>query len=264
MYKGETIVKYYVIPSLNKINKYLELSKEYNLGFEYNEFFKPEILDDNDKLNNIIDEYKKLSRTNDTLHGVFFDISLDSRDGLIRKISYDRVKKSLEIASKLKCKGVVFHTNYITWMKDEEYRNRWVELNAKAYLELIEEFSDLEIYIENMFDQDPYLLKRLIERINHNRIGVCLDVAHAALSNVSISEWFNVLKKYIKHIHINDNDKICDLHLEIGKGIIDYKEVYKYINELNSNTSILIEISDYDKTLGYIKYLKYGGLYDIK
>ena len=55
-------------------------------------------------------------------------------------------------------------------MKDQAYQNRWVELNAKAYLELIEEFKDLEIYIENMFDLDPYLLRRLMERINHKRI----------------------------------------------------------------------------------------------
>lgn len=257
-------MRYHIIPSLNKLDKYLELSKKYDLGFEYNEFFMPDILDDSKLLNHIIDEYKKLGRTNDTLHGVFFDISLDSRDEKIRKISYDRVKKSLEIASKLKCKGVIFHTNYITWMKDDNYKNRWVELNAKVYLELIEEFKDLEIYIENMFDLDPYLLAKLMERINHERIGVCLDTAHASISNVPISEWFNVLFKYIKHLHINDNDKVMDLHLELGKGIIDYKEIYKYIKKLDNNTTILIEISDYDKTVASIKYLRDGGLDDFK
>ncbi len=257
-------MRYHIIPKLNELDKYLELSKKYNLGFEYNEFFIPSILDDEKRLNEIIDEYKKLNRSNDTLHGVFFDITLDSQDEKIKNISYERVRESMVIASKLKCKGVIFHTNYITWMKDEPYRNRWVELNAKAYLELIEEFKDLEIYVENMFDLDPYLLRRLMERINHPRIGVCLDIAHASISGVAIKEWFDNLKPYIKHLHINDNDKKVDSHQELGKGLIDYNEAYKYIKELDSKTTILIEISDYDKTVNSIKYLKDGGLDDFK
>ena len=40
------IMKYYVIPDLDNIEKYLELSKKYNLGFEYNDFFMPKLLDD--------------------------------------------------------------------------------------------------------------------------------------------------------------------------------------------------------------------------
>ena len=131
-------MRYHIIPKLNQLDKYLELARKYDLGFEYNEFFMPNLLDDEKALNNVINEYKKLNRKNDTLHGVFFDIVLDSQDEKIRRISYERVRKSLEIASKLNCKGVIFHTNYITWMKDDTYRNRWVELNAKAYLELIE------------------------------------------------------------------------------------------------------------------------------
>ena len=257
-------MRYHIIPKLNQLDKYLELSKKYDLGFEYNEFFIPNLLDNEKALNNVINEYKKLNRKNDTLHGVFFDIVLDSQDEKIRRISYERVRKSLEIASKLNCKGVIFHTNYITWMKDDTYRNRWVELNAKAYLELIEEFKDLEIYVENMFDLDPYLLRSLMDKINHPRIGVCLDVAHASISKIEIKEWFDTLKPYIRHLHINDNDKVIDSHMEIGKGLIDYRKAYKYIKELDNKTTILIEISDYDKTLNSINYLKDGGFDDFK
>ncbi len=256
--------KYYVIPDIENIDKYLELSKDHNLGFEYNDFFMPDLLDDERKLNEIINKYKLLNRKNDTLHGVFFDIVLDSNDSRIKNISYERVKSSLDIASKLNCKGVVFHTNYITWMKDDFYKNKWIKENKEAYLKLIEEYKDLEIYIENMFDLDPYLLGELVKEINHPRIGVCLDIAHASISKVDISEWFRVLGKYIKHIHINDNDKIVDSHSELGKGIIDYKNAYKYINSLANDVSILIEIKDYTKTVNSIRYLKEGAFDDIK
>ena len=252
-------MKYYVIPNLNELDKYLKLSNDFDLGFEYNEFFNPSLLDSSN-LDSTIEEYKKLNRKNDTLHGVFYDICLDSTDSKIAKISYDRVKSSLEIASKLNCKGVIFHTNYITWMKSKAYQQRWINKNKEVYLKLIEEFPNLEIYVENMFDLDPYLLRDLMESINSDRIGVCLDVAHASISNIDIKVWFDVLGKYIKHIHINDNDRIEDSHQELGKGKIDYKRIYEYINKLN-DVSILIEISDYEKTFNSIKYLKNNNLF---
>ena len=247
-------MKYYVIPKLSELDKYLELAKKYDLGFEYNEFFNPSILDSND-LDKTVEEYKKLNRKNDTLHGVFYDICLDSLDERIAQISFDRVKKSLDIASTLGCKGVIFHTNYITWMKSKAYQQRWINKNKEVYLKLIDEYPNLEIYVENMFDLDPYLLKELMDSINHERIGVCLDVAHASISKIDIKKWFEVLGKYIKHIHINDNDLIEDSHQQLGLGKINYKKVYSYINNLKDVT-ILIEISDYEKTVNSINYLK--------
>ena len=247
-------MKYYIIPNKDDLDKYLKLSKEYNLGFEYNDFYDPNFLDNGD-IDNLINLYKSLNRKDDTMHGVFYDIVLDSSDPKIAKISYDRVKSSLDIASKLGVKGVVFHTNYITWMKNDWYRKNWVKKNKDIYLKLIEEYPNLEIYIENMFDLDPYELKNLMDEINHERIGVCLDVAHASISDIDINIWFDVLGKYIKHIHINDNDLKVDSHDEIGKGLIDYKKVFNLINKLDDKTSILIEIKDYDKTVNSLKYL---------
>lgn len=252
-------MRYYIIPNLNELNKYLELSKQYDLGFEYNEFYVPSLLDDSKKLDEAVEAYYDLKRKGDTLHGVFLDIVLDSQDPWMKEASIVRVRSSLDIARTLNCKGVVFHTNYITWMKDSTYRNRWVEENAKVYLDLIEEYKDLEIYIENMFDLDPYLLKELVKRINHERIGVCLDVAHASISNIPLEVWFKELGPYIKHLHINDNDKIMDLHEELGKGLIDYDEAFQFMNKLDKNVSVLIEIKDYNKTINSINYLKQKG-----
>ncbi|MCR5113032.1 MAG: sugar phosphate isomerase/epimerase [Acholeplasmatales bacterium] len=257
-------MKYYVIPTLKDLDKYLDLAKKFNLGFEYNEFFMPNILDDYELLNKTLESYKSLNRINDTMHGVFFDIVLDSRDEKIRKISEDRVEESIKIAKSLNCKGVVFHTNYITWMKDEAYKARWVKMNGDFYLSMVNKYSDIEIYVENMFDLDPILLRRLMEYTNNPRIKVCLDIAHASISKVEIKDWFKELGKYIGHLHINDNDKIIDMHEELGKGLIDYKKAYKYINMLDDNTSILIEISNFDKVYNSIKYLKDGGYSDFK
>ena len=75
-------MKYYVIPNLSELDKYLKLASDYNLGFEYNDFFDPNLLDNNEKLNDTISKYQSLKRKGDTLHGVFYDINKGS---IIRK-----------------------------------------------------------------------------------------------------------------------------------------------------------------------------------
>ena len=258
-------MKYYVIPNIKEIDKYVELANKEDLGFEYNDFYVPAILDNEEELERRIKAYQVLGRQGDTMHGVFFDIVLDSSDDLIRNVSFMRVKSSLEIATKLNLKGVVFHTNYITWMENNEsYRKKWVMSNGDAYLNLIKEYPNLNIYIENMFDTAPYMLRDLMQYTNHPQIRVCLDIAHASLSKTPLSIWFKELGSYIKHIHINDNDKKSDLHETLGAGLIDYKEAFSYIKGLKQDLSILIEINDYDKTLASIKYLKDGGYYGNK
>ena len=248
-------MRFYIIPNINQLDKYLELSEKYDFGFEYNEFYEPHILDSNE-LDSYIYRYKSLNRKNDTLHGVFYDITLNSNDPLIKDASFKRVEQSFIIAKKLNVKGIVFHTNYITWMKDEYYINNYIEKTKEVFEYLVKKY-DMDIYIENMFDLEPFILKELLDKCNNKRINCCLDIAHASISNVSLDIWFKELKKYIKHIHINDNDLKIDMHEEIGKGKIDYKKAFNLINNLDNNDelSILIEIKDYDKALNSYNYI---------
>ena len=251
-------MKYYIIPDINNLEKSLDYSNKYNLGFEYNDFFNPKLLDDKSNLDLIIKKYQRLNRKCDTLHGVFYDICLNSCDSLIKEASEARVISSFEIAKKLNVKGVVFHTNYITWMNTLSYKKSWIEGMKSFFIKMNKMYPDIEIYIENMFDNSPDCLKDLMDEINNEKIRVCLDVAHASISNIDLEIWFKKLSKDISHIHINDNDLKSDLHEEIGLGKIDFDKVYKLIKEYANNASILIEISDLDKAINsYLKVKKY-------
>lgn len=249
-------MKLYVIPQIKELNKWIELSSKYDLGFEYNDFFNPSILDNEDELKERINIYKKLNRNGDTLHGVFFDINFASNDKKIKEISISRAISSLKIAEELNCKGVVFHTNYETWIKDEKYRNTWLKDTVKVYKELLNKFPNIDIYVENMFDEDPKLLSELAKELKEEKhFGVCLDVAHAYISRTPLNEWFDCLRPYIKHIHLNDNDKYYDSHLQLGKGTIDLEYIFNEIYNI-SNVSVLLEMNKYEDALESIKIVK--------
>ena len=99
-----------IIPIKAQIQDSLELAGKYHAAFEYNDFFSPDILDQPALIDERISFYLKLNRdrSQDTLHGVFLDITVHSSDSLIRKISSKRIHQSMEIASALGVKAVIF------------------------------------------------------------------------------------------------------------------------------------------------------------
>ena len=253
-----------IIPQRNNIEESLRLSKEYNANFEYNDFFLPFVLDDENKKKELIEFYKSLQRdrSNDTLHGAFLDVTLHSSDTRIREVSELRVRQSMDIAKELGIRGVVFHTNMIANFKDAAYMDNWVKTNAAFYKKLLAEYPGIFVFVENMFDFDPDMLVALAEELKEESyFGVCLDYAHATISKVPAKEWFKVLKPYIKHMHINDNDLNNDQHKALGNGDIDYQEFTELMKENNMEVSVLVEVSKIEDQIISLEYMKQKSVY---
>lgn len=255
--------KLLIIPRLDNLKEYIELAKEYKCGFEYNEFFSPAVLDDDKKQEEIISTYKDAKDMPEytTLHGAFLDVNVVSSDKEIFKASDLRVRQSIEAARHIGARAVVFHTNYIANFNQEAYRDNWVLDNVVYWKSILSEYEDIDIYIENMFDMDWELISRLGEAMKDEpRFGICFDYAHAHVfgDESRIEEWVKALAPYVKHLHINDNDFISDLHLALSDGNIDWKKFKTFYGECFSEASILIEVSDIDKarrSLGYLSNL---------
>ncbi|MCR5206089.1 MAG: TIM barrel protein [Lachnospiraceae bacterium] len=249
------------IPDYREAEDWAELAEKEKLVFEYNEFFNPTVLEDNEKIKEIISIYRSLNRdtSNDTVHGAFFDITVSSSDPLIRNASDYRVSQSIEIAEALNARGVVFHTNYLTDFKSVPYRDNWVDANILYWTEKCQNHPDINIYLENMFDESPELIGRVAEGMKElPNFGICLDIAHAFLSQVPVGEWIGTLEGFIKHIHINDNDGCEDLHLAVGSGKIDWS-VLKCEKLFKLNPSVLIEVSTRERLDASIGFLKAMG-----
>lgn len=251
--------KFLIIPKYEDINSYMSLKDKYNLGFEYNDFFNPTLLDNEVTLNERINFYldKKIVGFN-TLHGAFFDVTVHSYDQKIVKISEYRINQSLEIARKLKVNSVVFHTNINPCLKQEYYIKSFLDSNIAFYKKLCLANLDMTILIENMFDETPDILLKLMEEVNLPNFRVCLDCGHANLGTVKMEDWFNKLDKYIKHVHLNDNCNLSDDHLAIGSGNMDYTFIIKELKE--RDVSVLIEVGNIDDFMKSYEYLKSRGL----
>lgn len=240
------------------IQSYKAIAEEYNVGFEVNDFYNPEVLENEDEMNRLVEFYQREGLPKgSTMHGAFFDIVVFSHDLRIREISELRMEQSMKIAVRIGVKGVVFHTNISPVLSSMEYDQRAIEMTVE-YLEcLLKRYPDTEIYLENMFDADPDILAAISERLCiYENYGVCFDYAHASISSTPIQTWVEALAPYIKHIHINDNNLKRDQHLALGDGKIDWQQFMEYREKYFDDCSLVIETTLPENQRRSLKYLE--------
>lgn len=235
--------EYMIVSLAERMGDYRQIAEEYGVTFEINDFVLSDVLDDEDKVKNLIEEYRKISFLPEcTMHGAFFDLVLFSYDRQIRIISKTRMRQSMDIARELGLRGVVFHTNYLPVLKSEEYDTRAIEMTAEFLEELLNEYKDTNIYLENMFDDTPDILIAIAKRLEaYENFGLCLDYGHVHVYGNDRKVWLDEVRPYVKHIHINDNDLLSDLHMAIGQGKICWKEFFEWYFKDFKNCRILIE-----------------------
>lgn len=247
------------IPKLEELEQFLAFSSQYDATFEYNDFFLPQILDDPIATERIIRAYQNTGRdlSQDTLHGAFLDICVDSQDSMIFRASDYRVRQCMNIAQKMGLRAVIFHTNYIANFPLRSYQKGWVERNEEYWSQLLQDYPSLTVYMENMFDDSPHLLVELARRLReHPRFGVCLDVAHAKLSGSPMEDWYEEMRPYAKHLHINDNDGLQDLHMAVGAGTVCWQQFSQWCQSLNQTPTVLIEVRTWQELMTSVSFLQ--------
>lgn len=248
-----------IVSKVGQLTEYKSIAEEYGVAFEINDFFAPDILDDEKRQWNIIESYKKAGvPKGSTMHGAFLDVTVFSQDRRIRETSKLRMKQSMEIADKLSLAAVVFHSNANPFLRDVEYEDSVIDGTAAYLEELLVSFPRQNIYLENMFDKNPGIIAAISKRLKeYPNYGVCFDYAHANVFGDDLSEWMTAVAPYTKHIHINDNDLSQDLHLALGDGQIVWEEFDRYYKQFFKGCSVLIETTEpalQKRSLEYIRH----------
>ena len=133
-------------------------------------------------------------------------------------------------------------------------RRQVFEMTAQVLHELAEYADkrdyDIQIGIENVlldvevvYSSEDVL--RMIELANHPKINAVFDVAHAHRAKQDIPTFIQAIRPQLGHVHINDNDGLCDLHalpgtLAPGEGI-DFASVFQAFQANEYSGTILIE-----------------------
>lgn len=247
-----------VVSFESTLEEHLKLARAFNVAFEINDFYDPDILDNAGKIQDIIERYKQAGIPDgSTMHGAFLDVIVHSRDAAIRKIAGLRMRQSMDIAEQLGLKAVVFHTNYQPGIIGADYESGVIKKNVEMLKELLEKHPTINIYLENMFEDNPKILVEISKKlIAYENYGICFDYGHAFVYGTDIKEWVELLAPFVKHLHINDNDLKKDLHLAVGSGLIDWDEFACFYRKYFSRCSVLIENYDSEQQKASLEFIK--------
>lgn len=191
-----------------------------------------------------------------SIHAPFMDLSPGAVDSKIRKATIERFNQVFDIAEILRPKVVVFHSGYEKWKYSLKVEP-WLEKSIETWKPLNERAKSLgiKIAIENIFEDEPYNLKLLVEHMDSDNFGICFDTGHFNLFSVKpVEEWVKALKPYIIELHLHDNNGSADQHLPIGDGNFDFKGFFKVFT--NKNCLFTIEAHSPASALKSIKRLE--------
>lgn len=238
-------------------NHAAEVAKDYGCSLEINETCISENLDEEkveETKANIRDMIAEGDCFNKKIfaHGPFTEITPDAMDPKVLKLTWDRYESAVKICRELGIKDIVFHSGYVP-------RTYYKEWHHKRSVKFLKEFctkvaGDMNIYIENVFDDEPYMLRNLIEEIDLINVKACLDIGHAnvaSLPEYNVFDWIDVLRPVLGHTHLHDNDGEIDLHLPLGCGVMEVDRTLKELLAMK-DVSMTIESVDSRESLDRI------------
>jgi sugar phosphate isomerase/epimerase len=168
-----------------------------------------------------------------TFHGPFMDLNPGAVDEKARELTVYRLNQVMDLVPYFQPRAIVFHPGYDRWRYDDDV-DLWLENSLPTWKIMVERARNLSVRIalENVFDDDPAPLRRLLEAADSPFLGYCMDAGHGHLfSKVPLVGWLEALGSRLMEIHLHDNHGRADEHLPLGRGNIDFPAIFSRIKE---------------------------------
>lgn len=165
-----------------------------------------------------------------SVHGPFLDLNPMSFDSRIARVTADRFKQAYEAALMLGADRVVYHSGMIPTVY---YTEGWAERTASFWNRFLEDVragsaAGPLVCMENVLDREVTPFLEAAKRVDHPGFGICLDIGHVfCYAADPLPVWIRMLSGRIRHVHLHDNDGMCDLHLALGEGQVPWEAAVK-------------------------------------
>lgn len=213
-------------------------------------------------------KFQVLCKRNDIgpvfLHAPYLINLASSKDGLIN-LSKELLKKHLEISNSLGARGVIFHIG----SKGERDQKEAENIVVESLLDIFKDVKKGILFIENCAGAGNLIgdtleeIGAIIKKVNNQRIGFCLDTAHAFEAGIlpdfetkTINSFVKKIEKEIglekfEVIHANDSKTSMgsnkDRHENIGEGFIGKNGfVNLFKNKEFRKRAFILEVPGFD------------------
>lgn len=229
-------------PEIENIDDYII---KYNCTIESFDFVAREIsLSDEQNIQRLRTHFKEIG----SIHGPYKGLDFSSQSQDIISRTYEEYKRFHKIAVALGCKKVVVHNMCQPANNDVGY-----ERSLQFWRKFLLEHKGVKFCLENIVDKSPDFLMKLVDAIDSDDIGICLDVGHV---NVEVGDqvihFIKAYGKRLAHAHLHNNNGNEDSHNGLNNGTINMKsalmELKKYLLQDDWN----LETSDLDASFSWL------------
>jgi len=189
-----------------------------------------------------------------TLHGPFLDLAPGAIDPAVLAVTRQRLTTAAGLAGLFRAEAFVFHADYDV-SRYPTKPERWLEVSAETWRQVLKASKEWggPVLLENVYENGPEMIGRLLELVNDPRLGFCFDTGHFnTWSQAPLAEWLARLGPWLKRLHLHDNDGSFDQHRPIGQGNFDFKALFGWLKEEGRQPGITLEphtIEDFQKTI---------------
>lgn len=166
-----------------------------------------------------------------------------------REERFEKMAKSIRGTAILGCSHFVIHPIMpFGDDKDPEPERLW-EMNYEFMTRLCSVAQEYRVVIcfENMpmtrlsLSQPDQILE-FVKQIHSDWFQICLDTGHCAVFGLSPAEAVRKIgKKFLRVLHVHDNNGVNDLHWLPYTGVIDWEDFSKSLDEIGFEGTVSLE-----------------------
>jgi sugar phosphate isomerase/epimerase len=194
-----------------------------------------------------------------TFHAPFMDLSPGSPDPKVRDLTRQRLGQLIRLIPLFRPRTVVCHTGY-DQRRYWHIRDLWLKNSLDTWSQIAGEIQSggAAMMLENVYEQTPDEMIDLLENLRDFEVGFCLDSGHQAVFGTApIAVWIASLGPYLGQLHLHDNSGDQDEHLALGRGRIDFRQLFKLLMAVSPDRPVItLEPHKEEELSPSLKYLE--------
>lgn len=241
----------------------IDMAKNFGLGIELNHVCISELLDA-DKIEETIKWIRSDLESADLpfpatknapilLHGPFTEIVPGAMDHRAVDLALGRMEEAYELCMKIGVDRMIVHSGYFPPMYYKEWHHEKSLIFWDKFLQGKDNFT---IYVENSFEDEPFMMAKLMDDFDKPNFKLCLDVGHANVTtpkDLPVEKWIEHLGSRVAHYHIHNNMGTKDTHSSLGDGSMDMSSILRAIAQNNSSAyTLTLESQDCSRCIKWL------------
>jgi sugar phosphate isomerase/epimerase len=179
--------------------------------------------------------------TQTVFHAPFNELCPAAIDPAVLAVAKSRCAQAYALARSYGIRKMVFHSGYVPLVYFKEY---FAERSVAFWREFLRDKpANAQFFLENVLEDEPDLLRGVIEGVDDPRFRLCLDVGHAntIVSEIPVPEWIDRCAPVLGHVHLHNNYRSWDHHNALSDGLIDMRAALRQLESSAPGVTYTIE-----------------------